>query len=60
MYNDDTFDVADALATQRRILCIPMNSTRIIAFLSQLVDSDDWVDVLHIDGTYTRNIQRIQ
>lgn len=58
-YTDDIISVADVLNMRLHIRCNLMSATQVMHFISQFVHADDWVDVVLLNGTYIRNIQRL-
>lgn len=52
----DIYDVADK--PRMKLRCIPMSAERVAGFLAALIHVDDWVDILHLDGSRVRNVQR--
>jgi len=57
-YTTDTFNAADVDGGRIECKGLLMSAARVIQWIESFAHADDWIDVLLLNGTRIRNIQR--
>lgn len=51
------YSVADLAGARMQLACAPQPLDRVVEYVLSVIGSDDWVDVVYLDGTRVRNVQ---